>query len=84
MYDTPKGWESRPATSGKGIVFQRPGATGNADMIRTMEPTSKYPSGHVRYYNEYGQPLDVLGKPEPSSATHIPQNYQGPWPGLPQ
>ncbi|HVL98143.1 MAG TPA: hypothetical protein VM324_02480, partial [Egibacteraceae bacterium] len=84
VYDIPKGWASRPATSGKGIVFQRPGATGNADMIRIMEPTSKYPSGYVRYTNEYGQPLDVLGKPGAASATHIPQNYQGPWPGWPQ
>jgi hypothetical protein len=52
-------------------------------MIRIMELTAKYPSGYVRYYNEYGQPLDVYGTPGPPSTTHIPQDYQGPWPGLP-
>jgi hypothetical protein len=83
VYDVPQGWAPRVADNGRGIVYQRPGATGNADMIRIMDPTSKYPNGYVRYYNEYGQPLDVFGKPGPASATHIPQDYQGPWPGWP-
>jgi len=48
-----------------------------------MEPTAEYPKGYVRYYNKYGQPLDVYGKPGPPSATHIPGDYQGPIPGWP-
>jgi hypothetical protein len=53
-------------------------------MIRIMEPTAKYPSGYVRVYNSYGQPVDVFGKPGPASATRISQDYVGPWPGWPQ
>ncbi|MGH9267328.1 MAG: hypothetical protein ACRD0D_04040 [Acidimicrobiales bacterium] len=83
VYDVPEGWAPRVADNGRGIVYQRPGATGNADMIRIMDPTSKYPNGYVRYYNQYGQPLDVYGRPGPPSATHISQDYQGPWPGWP-
>ena len=33
-YGIPKGWAQRTADNGKGLVFQRSGATGNADMIR--------------------------------------------------
>jgi hypothetical protein len=84
IYDIPQGWFGRTADNAKGIVFQRPGATGNADMIRIMDPTAKYPNGYVRYYNQGGQPLDVYGKPGPQSATHIPHEYKGPWPGWPK
>ena len=80
----PEGWLARTADNGKGIVYQRPGVTGNADMIRIMDPTTRYPSGYVRYYNQHGRPLDVLGKPGPRDATHIPLDYQGPIPGWPQ
>ena len=83
VYDVPQGWAPRVADNGRGVVYQRPGASGNADMIRIMDPTSKYPNGYVRYYTDHGQPLDVFGKPGPASATHIPQDYQGPWPGWP-
>lgn len=83
VYDVPEGWVQRVADNGRGTVYQRPGATGNADMIRIMESTSKYPNGYVRYYNQQGQPLDVYGHTGPGSATHIPQDYQGPWPGWP-
>jgi hypothetical protein len=80
----PEGWAGRAADSGKGLVYQRPGATGNADMIRIMDPTSQYPSGYVRYSNQYGQPLDAFGKPGSQATTHIPLDYQGPIPGWPQ
>jgi RHS repeat-associated protein len=79
----PEGWIGRVADNGKGIVYQRPGAIGNADMIRIMDPTSRYPSGYVRYYNQHGQPLDALGKPGSRDATHIPLNYRGPILGWP-
>jgi hypothetical protein len=82
-YDIPEGWIPRVADNGRGIVYQRPGSAGNANMIRIMDPTAKYPSGYVRYYNPGGQPLDVFGNPGLPSATHIPQDYQGPWPGWP-
>ena len=86
VYDIPAGWVGRTADNGKGLVFQPPGAVGNQDAIRIMEPTAKYPEGYVRVYNSappYGQPVDVFGKPGPQSATHISQLYRGPWPAWP-
>jgi RHS repeat-associated protein len=83
VYDVPAGWTGRVADNGKGIVYQQPGSAGNADMIRIMDPTPKYPDGYVRVHNQYGQPVDVFGKPGPQSATHIPGSYTGPWPGWP-
>jgi hypothetical protein len=70
----PKGWDIRPADNGQGIVYQRPGATGNADSVRIAYPTKQYPDGYLRYYNRLGQPLDANGSPGPNSATHIPLN----------
>jgi hypothetical protein len=83
VYDIPPGWTGRTADNGHGIVYQRPGAQGNADMIRIMEPTPKYPDGYMRYYNDGGQPLDVNGKPGSKPATHIPETYRGPLPAWP-
>lgn len=57
------GWTARIADNGKDVVFQRPGAQEDADMIRIMEPTAQYPNGYMRIYNSYGQPVDVMGKP---------------------
>lgn len=76
-FPIPGGWQSRPADSGKGIVFQRPGATGNRDSIRIMEPTPDYPNGYYRYYDHSNQPLDVNGKPGSKDATHISEDYKG-------
>jgi len=87
VYDVPEGWTHRVADSRKGSVCQRPGATGNQDMIRIMEPTPKYPDGYARVYNNQapnGQPIDVFGNPGPPPATHIPETYRGPWPAWPQ
>ncbi len=84
IYDLPEGWVGRAANNNKGIVYQRAGAEGNADMVRIMEPTPKYPDGYVRVYNSGGQPVDVFGKPGPPADTHIPGTYSGPWPGWPQ
>jgi len=52
-------------------------------MIRIMDPTTSYPRGYVVYYNEYGQPLDVFGRPGGRAFTHIPIDYEGPIPGWP-
>ena len=83
----PQGWQSRPADNGKGIIYQRPGATGNADSIRIMEPTPDYPNGHMMYYNSSGQPLDASGSndnPAGRGAYHIPLDYEGALPALPK
>ena len=83
-YEIPKDWTSRPANNGKGTVYQKPGATGNADMIRIMDPTPMYPKGYIRYYNQHGQPLDVTGHPTSNDNTHIPLDYDGEIIGWPE
>ena len=80
----PEGWVGRAADHGQGIVYQRPGAVGNADTIRLMEPTPRYPQGYVRYYNNFGQPLDPFGKPGDRASTHIPLDYEGSIPTWPR
>jgi len=79
----PANWESRVANNGRGLVLQEPGASGNSNMIRIMDPTMRYPQGYVVYYNELGQPLDIYGQPTGPDATHIPLDYKGPIPGWP-
>ncbi|MFI6078613.1 hypothetical protein ACIA5C_44550 [Actinoplanes sp. NPDC051343] len=83
-YDVPSGWQGRVADNGKGLVFQKPGSTGNNDLIRIMDPTTTYPNGYARVHNEYGQPVDVNGKPRSRAETHIPAEYEGPWPAWPK
>ena len=80
----PEGWVGRAADHGQGIVYQRPGAVGNADTIRLMEPTPRYPQGYVRYYNNFGQPLDPFGKPGDRASRHIPLDYEGSIPTWPR
>jgi hypothetical protein len=83
----PRGWQYRgPTLNNLGGVWQRPGALGDADSIRIMEPgaDSRYPNGYIRYYNRFGQPLDIYGKPGDQASTHIPLDYLGPIPGWPQ
>ncbi|MEU4564356.1 putative T7SS-secreted protein [Actinoplanes sp. NPDC023936] len=74
------GWSSRPADNGQGTVYQKPGSAGNADMVRVMEPTPRYPDGYVRFYNQHGQPVGLDGKPGPNPATHIPIRPDGSYP----
>lgn len=77
-----QGWSSRPANNGKGTVWQRPGADGNADQVRIMDPGAdpRYPNGYVRFYNNYGQPVGLDGKPGSRADTHIPRNPDGTYP----
>ncbi len=73
-------WVLRVADSGKGRVWQAPGATGDANSLRMMDPTPEYPNGYVRFYNDYGQPIGLDGKPGPNAMTHIPINPDGTFP----
>lgn len=61
-------------------MWQAPGATGNADMVRVMNPTTMYPNGYVRFYNRHGQPIGFNGKPGSKAETHIPMNPDGTYP----
>jgi RHS repeat-associated protein len=72
----PSDYTSRPADSGKGTVYQAPGATGNADMIRVMGPTTRYPTGYVVIHNSQGQPVTIDGKPGSRPETHLPIEEQ--------
>ncbi len=76
----PDDWSSRTADNGKGTVYQKPGAHGNADQLRVMDATQRYPNGYVRFYNEHGQPVDLNGRPGPKSNTHIPRRDDGSYP----
>ncbi len=73
-------WTARTADNGKGTVWQAPGATGNASMVRTMNPTAQYPNGYVRFHNRHGQPIGLNGKPGSKAETHIPMNPDGTFP----
>jgi hypothetical protein len=74
----------RVADNGAGIIDQRHGATGSADMMRIMDPTHGTLRGYARDYNNRGQPLDLFGKPGERASTHIPLDYEGPIPGQPR
>lgn len=85
-YKIPDGWIGREARNRRGIIFQRPGADGDADSIRIMEPNAQNPNGYVTIYNSKGQPLDSAGSPgnpEGRSAYHIPEDELGDFPELP-
>lgn len=75
--EVPEGWVQTQANSGKGVVWQKPGSTGDADTIRIMEPTGRYPNGYVRFTNSHGQPLNMEGKPGSKAETHFELNEDG-------
>ncbi|GGR30577.1 hypothetical protein GCM10010251_53250 [Streptomyces aurantiogriseus] len=62
------------------MVWQKPGSTGNADMLRVMNPTGQYQYGYVRFYNKHGQPIALDGKPGSKATTHIPMKPDGTYP----
>jgi hypothetical protein len=80
----PETWSSTVASNQSGMVYQQPGSSGNANMIRVGDPNANNPGGYVRYYNSGGQPLTVNGVPGPDAETHIPTSYQGPLPAWPK
>jgi hypothetical protein len=73
-------WEGHVARNGQGEVWQRPGAAYDCDSIRIQDPSARYPHGSVRFYNQYGQPIDLHGKPTGGPTTHIPINPDGTYP----
>lgn len=56
--DIPSDYVMRQADNGNGVVYQLPGSTGNANMIRIMGPTNYAPNGYSVFYNSYGQPIN--------------------------
>jgi hypothetical protein len=78
----PPGWVARPADNGVGTVYQQPGAVGNSNSVRIMEPGAnpQYPNGYVRFTNEQNQPINLDGKPGTRAETHIPRNPDGSFP----
>ncbi|WP_101948021.1 PPE domain-containing protein [Mycobacterium sp. 3519A] len=78
----PPGWIARPADNGMGTVYQQPGAVGNSNSIRIMEPGAdpRSPYGYVRFTNEHNQPINLDGKPGTRAETHIPRNPDGSFP----
>lgn len=70
----PADFVPRVADNGAGIVYQESGAAGDANSVRIMDPTSRYPNGYMVYTNGEGQPLDAFGSagnPAGRAATHI-------------
>src|SRR5699024_10882068 len=65
------------ADNGKGINFRPKNPVTNhtnSGLIRIMEPTSDYPKGYVRFYNDNGQPMDnpsVNTNPGSNNSTHF-------------
>ena len=70
----PPGYVPRPADSGKGIVYQPPGADGNKNAIRVMDPTPDSPNGYVIVYDKQGHPIDIQsgGVPRSRGGYHNP------------
>jgi hypothetical protein len=52
----------------------------DAYTIRIMDATPEYPAGYLRYYDEYGDPVDFNGKPGTPETTHF--DLDGPLPDV--
>jgi len=64
-------YEFSATNNGKGVLIRPAETTGNANIIRIMAPTERYPNGYVRIYNEHGQPVNLQGKPDSQNNTHL-------------
>jgi hypothetical protein len=78
-YEIPENYIAVPAKNGEGWVFREPGtsyeADKNANTIRVMEATERYPNGYVRVYNSANQAINYQGKPgQRDETTHWPLN----------
>lgn len=71
-------WKGRVADNGKGEVWQDPDKIGNpanhkdADSMRYMDPTDRYPDGYVRFHGPTGQSLTIDGRTGTNPVTHHP------------
>lgn len=75
-------WKGRVSDTGKGEVWQDPtyvGRSRDANSVRIMDPTWRYPNGYVRFYDEQGRPLTLDGVPGPNKheSTHFPVRADG-------
>jgi len=69
--EIPAGYYAARAENGNGVVYRPNGSTSNANSIRIMGPTPRYPNGYVRFYNNQGQPINFYtGKTGPNPETH--------------
>jgi len=73
----PDNYVPRPARNGKGTVYQDPdsidhGSGGDADSIRGMDPTDRYPDGYVVVHGPDGRPVNADGNSDSRDKTHHP------------
>lgn len=82
-------WKGRVGNNREGDVWQAPdkvdvakGQPKYADMLRVCDPTPRYPSGYVRFYNHEGQPIRTDGKPgrDQHPETHFEIRPDGTFP----
>lgn len=73
----PDGYVPQRAHNNNGVVWRKPGTSGDADVVRIMGAKPGYPHGYVVYYNDFGQPLDPSGRPGPKSQTRFPMRPDG-------
>lgn len=79
----PGGWVARPGSDGRGLVFQRPGATGAADSV-VIRPAPDTGGSVIQYHDRDGRPINpATGQPGTPAETTVPETYRGPLRGWP-